>query len=158
MLVEIDPNVFHFSDDGTDASRTFNVGLSGSSGTRTISLISQNQTGSSDIRGTLQLAGISDVNNNPAGRRYFHQFRRIVRPLFPLSTAVRFQINNFAIITPAGAVGSTISTGQQFTLQAQVLFAGNLLTGTRRTTLTLPAGSGFTTNSPLEVFRQSKWH
>ena len=62
------------------------------------------------------------------------------------------QINNFAIITPAGAVDSTISTGQQFTLQAQVNFAGNLLTGTRRTTLTLPAGSGFTTNSPLEVF------
>ncbi|MCB0267014.1 MAG: hypothetical protein KDH95_02495, partial [Calditrichaeota bacterium] len=151
VLVEIDPNVFHFSDDGTAASRTFNVGLSGSSGTRTISLISQNQTGSSDIRGTLQLAGISDVNNNPAGATVFSSVPQDTASVAVVNSGT-VQINNFAIITPAGAVDSTISTGQQFTLQAQVNFAGNLLTGTRRTTLTLPAGSGFTTNSPLEVF------
>ena len=150
VLVEIDPNVFHFSDDGTDASRTFNVGLSGGSGTRTISLISQSQTGSSEIRGTLQLTGITDVNNNPAGATVFSSVLQDTATVSVVNSGT-VQISSFAIITPSGAVDSTISTGQQFTLQAQVLFAGNLVSGTRKVTLALPDNSGFTTNSPLEI-------
>ncbi len=148
--VQIDTDSLSFPGEPGIASKVFNVPFSNTtnSGNLSITLNTLGNQGAAAIRAGLQLAGIQDENIDTTGAQVFSSQSSNVATVNILEAGM-VGLQPLQIVSPAGAADNTLSSGQVFTLQAVVNFAGNLVPANNTVSLTLPAG--FLSNSPLQI-------
>jgi hypothetical protein len=144
VTVNIDTNFVKFSDDSMLTQRTVFVTVNGS---KQLLFHSIGDTGSTQLDGSMAIAGIQDVNNNYPDTTVFASKTTDAASII-IKERGKVRVLGIAVVNPPGATDGTLSTGQAFTLQARVQFGGNLLENSRKVKLVLP--TGFTTNTPLE--------
>ena len=142
----IDPALFAFEAGDSVQTVPFVNGL----GEATYLLSALGSTGSDIWTGSLVLNGLQDENDNAPGNLVTVSDSSDSQPV---SIQEAGAITSVLTVTgPAGALDSTVSTGQEFTLENDVSFAGAILPATRRTRLEVPQGFAIVNGAATQEF------
>ncbi len=136
--MEIDNSLFQFADGTNGATNTYTFDFVNNAGDTTFLLNSLTQTGSATITARLLTANVQDENDNFPGATVTVSKPDTVHPVSVVESGM-INVSAVSIIAPVSG-RDTLSTGQNFTLQANVNFSGNVAPAGRTATLSLPPG------------------
>jgi hypothetical protein len=138
VAVSIDTSFFEFSDGTADTVKQVTFDFVNGNGDTLVYLNSKTPSGATQIAAELLTDGVQDENNNFPDSTVAVAVGNVIRSVNVLQSA-SVAINQIRLSAPVPNADS-VSTGQNFTVEATIAFAGNIASQGRSATIVLPTG------------------